>query len=95
MSVRKSPGKETKEENPRNGIGTLGGKKHTQTCPLPDRWRIQALFCIRQNQSGSSGGNKKYKKGTQAGLKPLLQGPLALMSWVCTFCCRPNKILPV
>ena len=50
MSVRKSPGKETKEENPRTGMGNLGGKKHTQTCPLPDRWWTQALFCIGQNQ---------------------------------------------
>ena len=51
MSVRKSPGKETKEENPRTGMGTLGGKKHTQTCPLPDRWWTQTLFCIGQNQA--------------------------------------------
>ena len=74
MSVRKSPGKETKEENPRTGMVTLDGKKHTQTCPLPARWWTQALFCIAQNQSGSSGGNKKCKKGTHAGSRPLLQG---------------------
>lgn len=67
MSVRKSLGKETKEENPRTGIGTLGEKKHTQTCPLPDRWRIQALFCIGQNQQAPVGETKSIKREPKQG----------------------------